>query len=59
MVGLGWACTAAGGWYYDSDQNPTRVFLCPASCTAAQQASQSSPTGAALKFSFGCATVIN
>jgi hypothetical protein len=27
------ACGGAGGWYYDNAANPTRITLCPASCT--------------------------
>jgi hypothetical protein len=29
------ACTPAGGWYYDSNTNPTEIILCPATCTLA------------------------
>jgi len=27
-------CTDAGGWYFDDDDAPTRLLLCPASCGA-------------------------
>jgi hypothetical protein len=29
-------CTASGGWYYDSNANPTTVNLCPSSCKTIQ-----------------------
>jgi hypothetical protein len=29
-------CKAEGGWYYDSNIQPTKVILCPTSCTQAQ-----------------------
>ncbi len=30
------SCTAEGGWYYDNDAKPTKLSLCPTSCTTAQ-----------------------
>ncbi len=29
-------CGSGPGWYYDNEQNPTKISLCTASCTAAQ-----------------------
>lgn len=29
-------CTAGGGWYYDNNVQPTKLILCPSSCTQAQ-----------------------
>ncbi len=40
-----------GGWYYDSDQNPTQVISCPASCTMIKAA-----TNAKIDVLFGCQT---
>ena len=41
-----------GGWYYDDPQSPTKVILCPSTCTAVQ----SSPNGK-VEVLFGCATI--
>ena len=30
------ACGAGGGWYFDSNSAPTKIFLCPATCTVVQ-----------------------
>lgn len=31
------ACTSqVGGWYYDDPQNPTKITLCPSTCSAVQ-----------------------
>lgn len=46
------ACSGSGGWYYDDIVNPTRIFLCPATCDTV--------TGdpmAGLQILLGCATV--
>ncbi len=40
-----------GGWYYDSDQNPTQVISCPASCDVFKNA-----TNAKTEVLFGCQT---
>jgi hypothetical protein len=40
-----------GGWYYDSDLNPTQVISCPASCTTIKAA-----TDAKVDVLFGCKT---
>jgi hypothetical protein len=29
-------CGPSGGWYYDNEQNPTTITLCPTSCAAVQ-----------------------
>lgn len=47
------ACDAAGGWYYDDPQNPTRIILCPATCDAIR-----ADTAAKIDVLFGCDTVI-
>ena len=40
-----------GGWYYDTDLNPTQVISCPASCTTIKAA-----TNAKIDVLFGCST---
>ncbi len=40
----------SGGYYYDDPENPTRVILCPASCTAVQGAT----AAAEVDLHFGC-----
>jgi hypothetical protein len=49
------ACDAGGGWYYDSDTNPTKVHLCPASCDSAQAATTE---GVEIQVLFGCTTIV-
>jgi hypothetical protein len=46
------ACGPQGGWYYDNDNNPKNVLLCPATC----QTIQSDPKGQ-IEIKFGCATI--
>jgi hypothetical protein len=45
------ACGAGGGWYYDRPTAPTRIILCPASCTNAQAA-----MNASVEVQLGCKT---
>lgn len=47
------ACTASGGWYYDDPNAPTKLTLCPATCTAVQ-----ADAAASVKLELGCSTVI-
>jgi hypothetical protein len=47
------ACTASGGWYYDDPSAPTKITLCPATCTAVQ-----ADAAASVKLELGCSTVI-
>jgi hypothetical protein len=49
------ACGATGGWYYDNEAAPTRVFLCPASCERAQSELQMG--AASVQVQFGCQTI--
>lgn len=42
-------CGVGPGWYYDNNITPTKIFLCPASCEAAQNDLQ-----ATLRVYFGC-----
>jgi hypothetical protein len=43
---------AAGGWYYDNPNAPTKINLCPATCTAVTTAQ----VGGEINISVGCAT---
>lgn len=43
-------CTADGGWYYDNPSAPSRVELCPSSC------SEVAAPGGSLVYSIGCKT---
>lgn len=45
------ACGTQPGWFYDNAATPTRMSLCPASCTAVEQ-------GGALEIKLGCASDI-
>ncbi len=45
-------CGAAGGWYFDNDQAPTKVEVCPSTC----QSIQSDPNGK-IEIQFGCDTI--
>jgi hypothetical protein len=46
-------CSTGGGWYYDDNAAPTKITLCPATCSTVQQDS-----AANVKVEFGCATQI-
>jgi len=48
------ACGTTRGWYYDDAANPTRVYLCPSSCSFAQ--TEIGPLHSGLYVQFGCAT---
>jgi hypothetical protein len=45
-------CGPQGGWYYDNNQNPTRVKVCPATCGVI-----SNDVTGLVDILFGCATV--
>jgi Mg-chelatase subunit ChlD len=47
-------CGSTAGWYYDSPQDPTKITLCPASCTTIQADSL-----AKVDVAFGCGTIPN
>jgi hypothetical protein len=47
-------CGTEPGWYYDNPVNPTKIFLCPATCTTVQ-----ADSAANVKFLFGCPTELN
>ncbi|MCA9598967.1 MAG: VWA domain-containing protein [Myxococcales bacterium] len=46
------SCTL-NGWYYDDNQNPTRIYLCPATCSSVQNDS-----GAKVQVLLGCETKV-
>ena len=43
------ACGPNGGFYFDSDTQPTKIFLCPTTCTTAQNVA-----GAKVEIELGC-----
>lgn len=47
-------CNSKPGWYYDSNAAPTKILLCPASCTTVQADSD-----AKISVLFGCKSQIN
>ncbi len=51
-LGKSVSCTVPG-WYFDNEQNPTKIELCPATCSAIQQ----DLTGK-LQIVLGCPTII-
>lgn len=44
-------CSASGGWYYDDNAAPTKITLCPTTCSSVQ-----SDPDANLKIELGCST---
>ena len=44
-------CTSGSGWHYDDPTKPTKIRLCPSSCSAIQKAS-----GGKVEVEVGCAT---
>ena len=47
-------CAGQPGWFYDSNGAPTKIVLCPASCSTVQADSD-----AKIEAQFGCKTQIN
>jgi hypothetical protein len=47
-------CGGNPGWYYDNPAAPTKILLCPATCTTVQADDM-----AKVDFVFGCPTVLN
>jgi hypothetical protein len=47
------ACGTGDGWYFDDPVSPTRIILCPTSCTTAQAA-----TDASVEVQLGCKTEV-
>jgi hypothetical protein len=45
-------CSGDPGWYYDNDTTPTRILLCPASCTTVQ-----ADENAKVNVLFGCKSI--
>ncbi len=52
QVGDAAACSDRAGWYYDDPANPSRIILCPSSCTTV-----TADAMAKLDILLGCATV--
>lgn len=46
-------CGPEGGWYYDDPVAPTRILVCPNTCTMLEADAQGE-----VKVTFGCATVV-
>jgi hypothetical protein len=47
-------CGTQQGWYYDSDSHPTKLIMCPATCTDLQQI----VTANEIQIQVGCAQVV-
>lgn len=47
-------CGDQPGWYYDNNQSPTKIIVCPASCATIQNDSM-----AEVAVAFGCASIVN
>jgi len=47
-------CNNQAGWYYDSNLSPTKILLCPASCSTVQ-----ADSSAKVSVLFGCSSIIN
>jgi hypothetical protein len=46
-------CGPGGGWYYDDPNMPTKILLCPATCTAVQGSTEGK-----VNVLFGCETLV-
>jgi hypothetical protein len=46
-------CAAQGGWFYDDNNSPTRIAVCPATCDAIKN-----DPSAKVDILFGCATLV-
>ncbi len=46
-------CANDPGWYYDSNASPTKIILCPASCSTVE-----ADSAAKINVLFGCKTII-
>ena len=47
-------CNGKPGWYYDSNAAPTKIIICPVSCTTVQ-----ADNSAMVSVLFGCKSVVN
>ena len=47
-------CEGKPGWYFDSNAAPTKVVLCPSSCSTVQ-----ADSAAKVDVLFGCISVLN
>jgi hypothetical protein len=46
------ACNTGGGWYFDSNLNPTKILACPSTCMGIQN-----QVDGAIEITFGCEMV--
>jgi hypothetical protein len=46
------ACNTVGGWYFDSNLNPTKILACPSTCMGIQN-----QVDGAIEITFGCEMV--
>jgi len=46
-------CGSAGGWYYDNPNQPTKILICPATCSSFDTA-----TNTSISIALGCTTVV-
>ena len=53
FVGTPADCGAAGGWYYDDPQNPSKVLACPTTCDEIRL-----DENGKIDVLFGCATIV-
>jgi hypothetical protein len=47
-------CGSVHGWYYDDNNDPKKIYLCPATCSMVQ-----SDAAAVIELLFGCPTINN
>lgn len=47
-------CGGQPGWYYDDNEDPTKIIICPASCATIQNDAE-----AEIAVAFGCASIAN
>lgn len=48
------SCGPKGGWYYDPPSNPTKIILCPTTCSSLHD-----DFDAKIEIALGCETIIN
>jgi hypothetical protein len=48
------SCTESGGWYYDSEESPTRILTCPATCAVLEADAEGT-----VDIALGCATIVS
>jgi len=53
-VGGAQDCTINGGWYFNSASNPTKIILCPSTCTLVKESTEGE-----MQVEYGCETQTN